>query len=259
MQKQLLLTSDDMGMCHAVNTGIVRAMKEGIVTSSNFLAPTPWFREAVELALENKLEIGVHLCLTCDWDRLKWGPLTANPRLKTADGSLPSLHTGLEALGATDEDIYGELKAQIGLVKKLYGEPSHVETHMIGGEWRGGIYDRVQKVVKALCAEFGLLYTYERDQATGKLRHFNAEDCQSGCTPGQIFGILEKWTEPGRYHLFEDTPELWSICSESHPSRKWAGEVRVPDLAFYLDRGNIQKINALGFELIKVSALKSHG
>ena len=95
MQKQLLITSDDMGMCHAVNTGIVRAMTEGFVASSNFLAPAPWFHEAVDLALEHKLEMGVHLCLTCDWDRLKWGPITANPRLCVEDGRLPALHSAI--------------------------------------------------------------------------------------------------------------------------------------------------------------------
>lgn len=260
MARQLLITSDDMGMCHAVNTGITRAMTEGFVASSNFLAPAPWFAEGVELATEHGLEMGVHLCLTCDWDRLKWGPVTANPRLKNPDGSLPSLHTGLEALGATDDDLYDELKAQVRLVKKLYGEPTHVETHMAGGHWNGGIYDRVQKVVLAVANEFGLAYTYERDPQTKKLRYFNAEECQSGFTPEQVFGILAKWTEPGRYHLFghaaEDTPELHAICSADHPSRKWAAQVRITDLAFYLDRANIQKINELGFELIKVSALK---
>src|SRR6185503_316075 len=115
--KKLLLTTDDFGMCHAINEGIAQALTQGLATSTNFLAPAPWFRDAVELAKQHKLPVGVHLDLTSDWDRLKWGHLTANPRLMTEDGSLPAWHTGLETLGATDEDMYDELKAQVALVR----------------------------------------------------------------------------------------------------------------------------------------------
>lgn len=260
MLKQLLLTSDDFGMCHAVNAGITRAMTSGICKSTNFLAPTPWFREAVALAKENKLEVGVHLCLTCDWDRLKWGPITPNPRLKTEDGSLPPLHAALEPMGATDDDIYDELKAQIMLVKKAYGEPSHLDTHMIGGEWRGGVYDRIQRVIGRLASEFKLTYTYERDPGTTQLKYFNAEDCSSSTDWQHGFGILQKWTEPGRYHLFGhaavDSEELDKICSEGHPSRIWARAVRTEDMKFYTDKDSLGRIHDLGFELIKVSDLK---
>jgi predicted glycoside hydrolase/deacetylase ChbG (UPF0249 family) len=256
MKKQLLLTSDDFGMSHAVNTGIVKAMTQGLVASTNFLTPSPWFSEAVSLAKEHKLEVGVHLCLTCDWDRLKWRPLTTNPRLREKDGCLPALHTGLERLGATDEDMYEELKAQVQLVKSVYGEPTHFDTHMAGGRWNGGIYDRIQKVIIALAREFKVPYTYECDKESGKHTHFADEECMSGHNPLEI---LSKWTEPGRYHLYghaaEDTPELWAMCSETHPSRVWAGEVRVKDLAFYTDPSNRKRIEDLGFQLIRVADL----
>ena len=43
MRKRLLLTTDDFGMCHAVNAGTLRAMRSGVAASSNFLVPCPWF------------------------------------------------------------------------------------------------------------------------------------------------------------------------------------------------------------------------
>jgi predicted glycoside hydrolase/deacetylase ChbG (UPF0249 family) len=257
--KRILLTTDDFGMSHAVNSGIQRSLTQGFAKSTNFLAPTPWFREAVDMAKEHSLEVGVHLCLTCDWDRLKWGPLSPNPRLREADGSFPALHTGLEALGATDADMYEELKAQIQLVASSYGRPSHLDTHMAGGMYRGGIYDRLQRVITALAREFKLPYTYERRPDSNELVHFKAEACQSPLSRDEVFGILQGWDEPGTYHLFghaaEDQPELWSMCSASHPARPWAGEWRVKDLAFYLDPRNLERIRDLGFELIRVSAL----
>jgi predicted glycoside hydrolase/deacetylase ChbG (UPF0249 family) len=259
VSKQLLFTSDDFGMSHAINLGITQAISRGFCASTNFLAPAPWFSEAVSLAKDKKLEVGVHLDLTCDWDRLKWRPLTGNPRLMEEDGSLPAMHTGLERLGATDSDMYEELKAQVLLVKKHYGTPTHVDTHMAGGAWRGGIYDRLQKVILKLAADFGLIYTYEQNPENGKLKHFVDEFCISGESFQKIFEKLESWTEPGRYHAYGhaavDSPELWAMCSEAHPSRVWAGEYRVKDLEFYLNRENRKRIESMGFQLIHVNAL----
>ncbi|MES2202348.1 MAG: ChbG/HpnK family deacetylase [candidate division FCPU426 bacterium] len=259
MQKQLLLTSDDFGMCHSVNTGIVRAMTEGMVRSTNFLAPAPWFYEAAELAKKRKLQVGVHLCLTCDWDRLKWGPITAGKSLRNEHGHFYATHAALEP-HAKDDEMFDELRAQILRVKAVYGEPSHLDTHMIGGEGdNGGIRSRTQAIVKQLSREFGLAYTYERD-ASGRLIHFNAEECQSLMDSAGIFKILESWTEPGRYHLYghaaEDSAELEAICTPQHPSRVWAQECRVRDLAFYLNPSNLAHIKSLGFELMTVDALK---
>jgi predicted glycoside hydrolase/deacetylase ChbG (UPF0249 family) len=256
MTKKLLLTTDDFGMCHAINEGIVQAITQGLPTSTNFLAPAPWFREAAELAKANKLEVGVHLCLTSDWDRLKWGPLTANQRLMTEDGSLPSLHTGLEALGATDQDMYDELKAQIALVRKVYGQPTHVDTHMAGGSWGAGILDRLQRVILKVAAEEGLPYTYEREPGTERLRHFVEEDCQSGWNREQLLDKLRSWTAPGAYHIYGHaalpSPELYALCSLEHPSRVWAEDYRLKDQALYMDKSLRAEIGSLGFQIVGV-------
>ena len=255
--KKILLTTDDFGMCHAVNEGIVQAMTQGLATSSNFLAPAPWFHEAVALAKEHRLPIGVHLCLGSDWDRMGWGPLTGNPRLMGPDGRLPQRPESLEALGATDADIYEELVAQVKLVKACYGEPTHVETHMLGGAWRGGFIDRLQAVVHKVAADFGLNYTYARDRQSGALKHFADEDCQSGWSREELLTKLGAWTADGVYHLFGHaavaSPELEALCSPGFPARRWAAEVRVKDMALYMDPTLRKDIEKLGFKLVSVT------
>jgi hypothetical protein len=251
--KRLLVTSDDFGMAHAVNLGITRALAEGFVASTNFLAPAPWFREAVEIAKAQKLDVGVHLCLGADWDRLTWAPVSGNPRLMSEPGRMAVRPEHLEALGATDEDIYEELKAQILLVRRLYGEPTHLDSHMIGGRVQAGILERIQKVIAALAAEFRLAYTYERDR-DGKLRHFVAEDCMTLMPLEELFRRLEAWKEPGNYHLFGhaavESPELSSMCSPGHPARAWAAESRVEDLRRFTDLGLLARIESQGFQLV---------
>lgn len=254
--KKLLLTTDDFGMCHAVNVGIVQAMTQGVAASSNFLAPAPWFYEAVALAKEHQLNIGVHLCLGSDWDRMGWGPITGNPRLTGSDGRFPQRPEHLEQMGATDADLYEELVAQVKLVQKTYGTPSHMETHMLGGAWRGGFIDRVQTVLLKVAADFKLGYTYERDRQSGALRYFNAEACMSGWSRQQLMDELAQWTEPGAYHLFGHaavaSPELEALCSPDFPARRWAAEWRVQDLALYLDPTLRKDVQNLGFKLINV-------
>lgn len=255
--KRLLCTTDDLGMCHAVNEGVELALSKGWARAGNFLAPAPWFRDAVGRVKGRGWDVGVHLCLTCDWDRLGWGPLTANPRLKTPLGTLPARHEGLLELGATDADLYDELKAQISLVKKTYGEPSHLDSHMLGGQWRGGIHDRVQAVIGRLSLEFGLSYTYARDPGNGRLLHFRDEDCHSGWDRGALLAKLDAWTAPGAYHLFGhaavDSAELGALCSVGHPSRRWARDVRVSDLTLYLDPSLPGEFERRGFRLAGVA------
>jgi len=57
--KNLIINSDGFGMCHSVNTGIIRGFKQGILTQSTLMVPCPWFEEAVKLAKEANMPCGV--------------------------------------------------------------------------------------------------------------------------------------------------------------------------------------------------------
>ncbi|WP_047049997.1 ChbG/HpnK family deacetylase [Vibrio mexicanus] len=57
-KKYLLITSDDFGISHSVNQGILRGFTHGLLQSSNFMAAAPWLPEAVRLAKEHNLPMG---------------------------------------------------------------------------------------------------------------------------------------------------------------------------------------------------------
>ena len=62
--KSLILNADDFGMTRGVNEGIVRAHREGILTSTTLMANGPAFDDAVErLAANPQLGVGCHLVL----------------------------------------------------------------------------------------------------------------------------------------------------------------------------------------------------
>jgi hopanoid biosynthesis associated protein HpnK len=62
--RRLIVNADDFGLSHSVNQAVIRAHREGILTSASLMVNEPGFEEAVKLAGENpKLGVGLHLTL----------------------------------------------------------------------------------------------------------------------------------------------------------------------------------------------------
>jgi chitin disaccharide deacetylase len=62
--KQLILNADDFGLTRGVNEGIIRAHREGVLTSTTLMAGGAAFEDAVERAKANPgLGVGCHLVL----------------------------------------------------------------------------------------------------------------------------------------------------------------------------------------------------
>jgi hypothetical protein len=257
MSKYLLITADDFGMCHSINRGIVRAMTEGVVSSTNLLVPCPWFHEALSLAKRHQLPAGVHLCLTCDWDHLKWGPLTRAESLVDERGHFFGSYAEL-GRQAKEADIYAELKAQIERVKGLGRAPTHLDNHMLGTFEGSDIAELVRTMTLRLCSEYDLIYTYHIQG--DRLVHFMREIVLSSRPHADTFKMLETCTEPGAYHLIghaaEASSELEAMCSVGWHSRSWAASWRVADQEFFTHPNTVQKINDLGFEIIGVRKLQ---
>jgi len=62
--RRLIVTADDFGLSPSVNAAVVRAHREGILTSASLMVNEPGADEAVKLARENpRLGVGLHLTL----------------------------------------------------------------------------------------------------------------------------------------------------------------------------------------------------
>jgi hopanoid biosynthesis associated protein HpnK len=129
--KQLILNADDFGMTLGVNDGIIRAHREGILTSATLMANGEAFDDAVERARANKeLGVGCHLVLV-------GGKCVATKdsvaSLVDAGGNLPdSLPLFVAKISSgiiRTEEIERELRAQIGRVRAAGIEPTHLDTH----------------------------------------------------------------------------------------------------------------------------------
>ncbi len=62
--RRLIVNADDFGRSRSINAAVIRAHREGILTSASLMVNEPAFDEAVALARENpKLGVGLHLTL----------------------------------------------------------------------------------------------------------------------------------------------------------------------------------------------------
>src|SRR5277367_5029828 len=64
--RRLIVNADDFGRSESVNQAVIRAHREGILTTASLMVNEPFADEAVRLALENpRLGVGLHLSLVC--------------------------------------------------------------------------------------------------------------------------------------------------------------------------------------------------
>jgi predicted glycoside hydrolase/deacetylase ChbG (UPF0249 family) len=125
--KRLIVNADDLGRSAGVNDGILRAHREGIVTSATFMSNAPTAEHAGSLARATPtLDLGVHLVLT--YAKPLSDP-TRIPSIVREDGSFrrPS---ELLARPIDRAEALVEYRAQFARARTLVGrEPTHIDTH----------------------------------------------------------------------------------------------------------------------------------
>jgi predicted glycoside hydrolase/deacetylase ChbG (UPF0249 family) len=113
-----------------VNRGIAEAHRNGIVTSASLLANGAAFAEAVELARNSGLGVGVHL-------NLSDGPPIASPDAVASllngsgefEGGPDGLLIKIATRGLSMREVEMEWEAQICRIRDAGVEPTHVDGH----------------------------------------------------------------------------------------------------------------------------------
>jgi len=151
--KELILNADDFGYTRGVNEGIIRAHRDGILTSATLMVNGPAFNDAMERAKSNpKLGIGCHLVLTGGF---AVAPPQEIPSLVGRDGRLPKSLGALVARVSSgripSREIERELRAQIEKIRRTGIELTHVDTHK-----HTHVHPRVMHAVGRVAREFGI-------------------------------------------------------------------------------------------------------
>ena len=92
VQRRLIVNADDFGRSPSINEAVIRAHREGILTTASLMVNEPACDEAVALAKENpQLGVGLHLALLCGRSAL---PPEKIPGLVNARGEFTNSPVG---------------------------------------------------------------------------------------------------------------------------------------------------------------------
>ena len=129
----LIVNADDFGMCHDENQATIEGLTAGLFTSSTILTACPWFEEAAEFARNRpETDLGVHLTLTSEWARYKWGPVLGSKAVASLVDERGYLWPDVPEVFANDrlDEAEAELRAQIEKALAAGIDVTHLDSHM---------------------------------------------------------------------------------------------------------------------------------
>lgn len=209
----LIVNADDFGLSPGVSRGILRAHREGIVTSTTFMVNFPWAAEMAELLRgAPRLGVGLHLNLTTGAPVL---PPSQVPSLVGPDGRFRrSLLRLLRRLRPAEAER--EWSAQVERFVALLGRlPTHLDTH------------RYLQAYPPLC---GVMLRVARRYGVPAVR----------VLPPDVFpaGTFPRWSPAGLLlgASLRRTTAMVRQSGLAAPDRTMAGDFDLPVLLARLDR-----------------------
>ncbi len=249
MSIRLVVQGDDLGMCRAVNEGIGLAFTDGILTQTSVMAPTPWFGEGAAMAKRLGLKTGLHVTFTCEWEYLRWGPLTAGTTLRDPDGGFKRTVENA-ALGDVDEAI-SEVHAQIDRAQAAGLELTYVDPHM-------GV--SITPGYEAACQRLGVKFMYDQinphhtwDSPVIWLSLMSRRD--RAAKFAEVLEQLGDGTHMVMAHPSTSTDEIKAVTPADAPNYFWAEPTRIADLEALCAPEVRKVIEARNIELVAAADL----
>ncbi|MFW5689448.1 MAG: ChbG/HpnK family deacetylase [Spirochaetota bacterium] len=203
---RLVTRADDAGMHAVANRAIRESVLHGIVRNISLMAPAPAIRHAYEALgeLGGRVDFGLHVTLTAEWETVRWRPLTKGAATGTFVQPDGTMHRSVQdvASAAPDLDaVMEEVAAQHELLTNLGFVLTYLDEHMLVGEV-AGLAERLSE----FAAAHGLLNSREL-RANGSL------------TP------LPGWSGPGEHPGTELADHLSQVAAGTyllvgHPATK---------------------------------------
>ena len=230
----LIINADDFGMCHSVNAAVMRALREGVATSTTLMVPCPWGRHGLRFLAEHPdIPFGVHLTVIAEWDDYRWGPLTTPekvPSLVNEEGHFYKFDEMPAFLAGVDlEELETEFRAQIETVLAFGLRPTHLDWHCLRLEG----WDAVSEVMLGLAVEYGLALRVVAPSQIARVQGLGLPTNDSGFLDSYQLDLAGK---QGRYvellrrlppglsewavHPGFNFPELLAIETEGHHMRE---------------------------------------
>ena len=229
-RKLLVVTGDDFGFSHGVNEAILRAHKEGILTSASLMVSGDAYPEAVDYARSNpSLGVGLHLVVGCGRSVLVHRDI---PHLVNKRGEFSSylVAAGLryQFSAAARRELKKEIQAQLEKFRRTNLPLSHVDGHH-----HMHLHPVVLEILIGFAREYDIrcirLPSEEWGAIFKRLRRYGEKKCAAAGIdfPEEVYGLLRSGQVTEEY-LLGLIPQLTSSRVEiySHPALEKEGESR---------------------------------
>lgn len=139
---RLLARADDAGLNETANRAIRSTAVQGIVRNISLMAPAPAIGDAAEVLgdLGERVDFGLHVTLTAEWENLRWGPLLPPgqlPSISRADGTFHYTVDELASAGPDPDELTSEVEAQLDRLTALGFSIGYLDEHMNVGAVEG--------------------------------------------------------------------------------------------------------------------------
>jgi predicted glycoside hydrolase/deacetylase ChbG (UPF0249 family) len=133
--RAVIIHADDVGMCQATLAAYADLVDFGLVSAASTMVPCPWFPAVAAFCRDrsgDNLDMGVHLTLTSEFERYRWGPIsTRDPSsgMIDGDGYFFAESEAVQSHG-NPKTVQQEIEAQVQRAMEAGIDVTHVDTHM---------------------------------------------------------------------------------------------------------------------------------
>jgi predicted glycoside hydrolase/deacetylase ChbG (UPF0249 family) len=259
----LIINADDFGRSHASNEATLRALTEGVVSSTTVMVPCPWALHALQVLAEHPdLSFGVHLTVVCDVPHYRCGPLSSRdtvPSLVDESGFFymaDHIPHWLAQVRLSELEI--EFRAQIETVLVAGLAPTHLDWHCLSNGGRADIFELTATLAQA----YGLAVRVFDRSAGAALQQQGLPTNDHDVLDSYQLAIAEK---SARYaQLLRDLPSglsEWAVhpalaTSEMQAIEPESWQVRQSDFAFLISQEARSIIEQEGIVLLSYQPLQ---
>lgn len=132
-KKVLILHVDDAGMSWDSNQGTIKSITKGVANSCSVMMPCPWVPDMVKhINGGPDFDAGLHLTLTSEWKKYRWGPLMGKPAVPGLVDEEGALWHSVEQVvqNASPDEVEAEIRAQVERALTMGFQPTHMDSHM---------------------------------------------------------------------------------------------------------------------------------
>ena len=277
-QLRVIINADDFGASEAVNEAVIRAYKEGVLTSTSLMVTGASFDQAVGLAKENPgLAVGIHLVTVVGKSVL---PQSDIPDLVDGEGNFSNNPTaaGLKYFFSprARRQLRRELAAQFDKFHSTGLTLSHIDGHLhlhvhpvifnaaleLGARY-GARRMRVPAEERRLALDYDRAHSMRKTIHTvlfgGLARYMKRKLRKRGFTvPERVYGNLQSGAMSERYFLYAldnltaGTNEIYFHPAVYADEKLLNGDEHQCSIEFeaLTSKGVKQRIEALGVKLI---------